>query len=207
MVTRNQDGIRKTTRRLNLHVSHISKSLSLALSDPHWRDDMYDEYNALIKNDTWVLVPRPPGANIVRFLWLFQHKFHADGSLSRSVVKPATIHTVLSLALTRHWHVHQLDVKNAFLNGDLTQTVYMHQPPGFVDSRYSHHVCRVQRPGTDTKYLLMYVDDIVLTTSLTTLLQKILFSLHREFDMTDLGALNYFLGILVKRDTTGMFLS
>ncbi|GJX05170.1 ribonuclease H-like domain-containing protein, partial [Tanacetum coccineum] len=87
MVTRNQDGTRKTTERLNLHVSHISpipKSSSLALSDPHWRDAMFDEYNALIRNSTWVLVPRPHGANIVRCLWLFWHKFHANGSLSRS---------------------------------------------------------------------------------------------------------------------------
>ncbi|GJW38691.1 ribonuclease H-like domain-containing protein [Tanacetum coccineum] len=64
-----------------------------------------------------------------------------------------------------------------------------------------------QRSGTDTTFLLIYVDDIVLTASSTTLLQKIIFSLHREFDMTILGALNYFLGISVKRDTTGMFLS
>ncbi|GJS15252.1 ribonuclease H-like domain-containing protein [Tanacetum coccineum] len=62
-----------------------------------------------------------------------------------SVVKPATIRTVLSLALAQNWPVHQLDVKNAFLNGDLSETVYMYQPSGFVDSRFPHHVCRLQR--------------------------------------------------------------
>ncbi|GJR43165.1 ribonuclease H-like domain-containing protein [Tanacetum coccineum] len=61
------------------------------------------------------------------------------------VVKPATIRTVLSLALARNWHVHQHDVKNAFLNGDLSETVYMYHPPGFVDSRFPHHVYRLQR--------------------------------------------------------------
>ncbi|GJY01404.1 RNA-directed DNA polymerase, eukaryota, reverse transcriptase zinc-binding domain protein [Tanacetum coccineum] len=61
------------------------------------------------------------------------------------VVKPATIRIVLSLALTRNWPVHQLDVKNAFLNGDLSKTFYMHQPHDFVDPRFPHHVYRLHR--------------------------------------------------------------
>nr|GFB83071.1 ribonuclease H-like domain-containing protein [Tanacetum cinerariifolium] len=96
--------------------------------------------------------PWPTDANIVRCMWLFRHKFLADGTLSRYnarlvangstqiegidldetfsvVVKPDTIQTVLSLALSLHWSVHQVDVKNAFLHGDLAKTVYMHQPP------------------------------------------------------------------------------
>ncbi|GKC03889.1 ribonuclease H-like domain-containing protein [Tanacetum coccineum] len=229
---------------------------------------MYDEYNALVKNGTWLLVPRPAGVNMVRSMWLFKHKFHADGTLSRykarlvangssqqlgvdfdetfsPVVKPATIRTVLSLAVSRKWPIHQLDVKNAFLNGDLSETVYMHQPPGFVDARFPNHVCRLQRSlyglkqaprawfqrfacyatragfyhsrcdsslfiyrqGSQIAYLLLYVDDIILTASSIALLQQIIDSLHKEFDMTDLGALNYFLGISVVRHSTGLFLS
>nr|GEV32508.1 putative reverse transcriptase domain-containing protein [Tanacetum cinerariifolium] len=52
------------------------------------------------------------------------------------VVKPGSIRTVLSLTASRHWLIHQLDVKNAFLYGDLSMTVYMHQPPGFRDSTH-----------------------------------------------------------------------
>ncbi|GJT52036.1 ribonuclease H-like domain-containing protein [Tanacetum coccineum] len=196
------------------------------------------------------------------------HKFHADETLSRykaplvangssqqlgvdfdetfsPVVKPATIRTVLSLAMSRKWPIHQLDVKNAFLNGDLSETVYMHQPPDFVDARFPNHVCHLQRSlyglkqaphawfqrfagyatrtgfyhsrcdsslfiyrqGSQVAYLLLYVDDIILTASSTSLLQQLIDSLHREFDMTDLGALNYFLGISVVRHSTGLFLS
>ncbi|GJU74540.1 ribonuclease H-like domain-containing protein [Tanacetum coccineum] len=101
------------------------------------------------------------------------------------VVKPATICIVFSLALSRGWHVHQLDVKNAFLNKDLSETVYMYQLPGYA----------------------LRVDDIILTASSTTLFQRIISSLHQEFDMKDLGAFNYFLGISITRDSRGMFLS
>ncbi|GKC62974.1 ribonuclease H-like domain-containing protein, partial [Tanacetum coccineum] len=195
----------RPTQRFNLHVSTISpipKSYSIAFRDPNWYRAMLDEYTALIKNNTWILVPRPLDANIVRSMWLFQHKYNADGTLSRykarlvangstqlagidvdetfsPVVKPATIRTVLSLAISRHWLVHQLDVKNAFLHG----------------------------PGAETAYLFLYVDDIVLTASSSDLLQQIITSLHAEFSMTDLGSLNYFLGISVTRNASGMFLS
>ncbi|GKE37780.1 ribonuclease H-like domain-containing protein, partial [Tanacetum coccineum] len=56
------------------------------------------------------------------------------------VDKPGTIQTVLSLAASRHWPIHQLDVKNAFLHGDLSETVYMHQPPGFLDSVHPDYI-------------------------------------------------------------------
>nr|GFC13970.1 ribonuclease H-like domain-containing protein [Tanacetum cinerariifolium] len=61
--------------------------------------------------------------------------------------------------------------------------------------------------GTNTAYLLLYVDDIVLTASSEILLQQIIRSLHQEYAVTDLGLLNYFLGISVTRDSLGLFLS
>ncbi|GKE67598.1 ribonuclease H-like domain-containing protein, partial [Tanacetum coccineum] len=165
--------------------------------------------------------------------------------LRGKLVKPATIRTVLSLALSRHWPVHQLDVKNAFLHGSLSETVYMQQPFGFWDSQHPDHVSLLHRSlyglkqaprawfqrfaayaarvgfihsrcdtslfiykrGSDTAYLLLYVDDIILTASSTTFLQSIIATLHAEFSMTDLGRLSYFLGISVTRNTSGMFLS
>jgi hypothetical protein len=194
--------------------------------------------------------------------WIFRHKFHADGSLARHkarwvvrgfsqregvdydetfnpVVKPATIRFVLSIAASRTWPIHQLDVKNAFLHGHLEETVYCQQPPGFVDPGAPYHVCRLQkslyglkqaprawyqrfatfiastsdtslfifREGTSLAYLLMYVDDIVLTASSSALLQRIMARLSSEFTMTDLGALHHFLGIVVTRSSDGLFLS
>nr|GEY05995.1 ribonuclease H-like domain-containing protein [Tanacetum cinerariifolium]GEY09714.1 ribonuclease H-like domain-containing protein [Tanacetum cinerariifolium] len=214
------------------------------------------------------LVPRPANVNIVRSMWLFKHKFNEDGSLSRykallvangrnqqqgidcdetfiPVVKLATIRTVLSLAVRRDWPIHQLDVKIAFLHGQLSETVYVHQPPGFVDSAHPNYVFHLQRSlyglkqalrawfyrfanfitlvsfqhsktdtsiffyhrGLDVAYLLLYMDDIVLTASSTALLQHIITLLHSEFTMTDISSLIYFLGVSVQQSKFGLFLS
>ncbi|GJT67907.1 ribonuclease H-like domain-containing protein [Tanacetum coccineum] len=111
MVMRFRVGTNRPTKRLNLHVSSVSslpKSYRDAFNDPNWKNAMRDKYIALIKNKTWNLVPRLPDTNIVHCI----------------------------LAASRHWPIHQLDVKNAFLHGDLSKTVYMHQPSGFWDSVY-----------------------------------------------------------------------
>ncbi|GKB75145.1 ribonuclease H-like domain-containing protein [Tanacetum coccineum] len=226
MVTRSKVGIMKDNPKYNLHVttsSSIPKSPFHALRDPNWKQAMCDEYKALIDNNTWVLFHRPPNVNIVRSMWLYKHKYNTDGSLNRykarlvangrcqqqgidcdetfsPVVKPATIRTILSLAVSRQWPIHQLDVKNAFLYGYLIETVYMHQPPGFTDLAHSDY-------GPDTAYLLLYVDDIILTAFSTSLLQRIISLLHEEFAMIDLGPLNYFLDISATRTTSGIFLS
>ncbi|GJT28469.1 ribonuclease H-like domain-containing protein [Tanacetum coccineum] len=212
MVTCAQVGTVKPNPRFNFPTSHISplpKSPSIALSDPNWRVVMYDEYNALVKNSTWRVA-----------MWLFRHKYHEDRSLSRykarlvangrtqqvgidcddtfsPVVKPATIRTVLSLALSRKWLVPR-----AWFQRFVSYALRV----GFSSSRCDYSLF-IYRHGTEVAYLLIYVDDIVLTASSTDLLQCIISSLHEEFDMTDLGALNYFLRISVTRDSTCIFLS
>nr|GEW92063.1 ribonuclease H-like domain-containing protein [Tanacetum cinerariifolium] len=146
MVTGANAGIFKPLERMNCHVtttSPLPRSHVHALRDPNWKEAMLHEYNALITNETWVLIPRLANVNVVRSIQ--QQGIDCDEAFS-PVVKPATIHTVLSLAVTRDWPIHQLDVKNAFLHG-------------------------------------------------------------YEFAMTDLGSLNYFLGISAKRSKSGLFLS
>ncbi|GJU56584.1 ribonuclease H-like domain-containing protein [Tanacetum coccineum] len=232
MVTHAKAGIFKPLERMNCHVtttSPLPRSHVHALHDPNWKKDMLDEDNALITNRTWVLVPRPANVNVVRSIWLFKHKFNADGSLSRyksrvvtngrsqqqgidcdktfsPVVKPATIRTVLSLAMSREWPIHQLDVKNVFLHGHLTETVYMHQPPGFVDSVHPDYVYHLQCSLYGLKQASRASFQRFATSSIT-FLQCIISLLHGEFAMTDLGSLNYFVGVSAQRTASGMFLS
>jgi hypothetical protein len=134
-------------------------------------------------------------------------------------------------------------VKNAFLHGTLTETVYYCQPTGFTDPAHPDLVCHMRKSlyglkqaprawysrfaslttlgfieaksdtslfifhrGSDTVYLLLYVDDIILTVSNMELLRRTISALQREFTMKDLGPLHYFLGITVERRPDGLFL-
>ncbi|WVZ85080.1 hypothetical protein U9M48_032038 [Paspalum notatum var. saurae] len=171
---------------------------------------MEEEYAALLANQTWDLVPHLPGGNVARWVVLrgFTQRPGVDYDETFSpVVKPATVRIVLSMALSRLWHVHQLDVKNTFLHGTLTRTVYSaggfcgsysprdDLPPqlaprawysrfatflvtlGFIEAK-SDMSLFVYRQGDETAYLLLYVDDIILAASSPHLLQRIITSLQ-----------------------------
>jgi len=128
---------------------------------------MTDEYTSLLNNHTWSLTPLLEGAKVVGRKWLFINKYHADGSFHRHkarlvakgfsqikgcdyndtyshVVNPSTIWFVLSHAVSANWPIHQIDVNNAFPNGDLQKDVDMNQPPGFV-SNSPHLVCKLHK--------------------------------------------------------------
>jgi histone deacetylase 1/2 len=173
--TRLQSGIRKDkvytdgTVRYSLFSSTGEPyTVEEALSDSHWKAAMQTEYDALIKNKTWHLVPPQKGINIIGCKWVYKIKRKADGSLDRykarlvakgfkqrygldyedtfsPVVKAATIRTVLSIAVSRGWSLRQLDVQNAFLHGILEEEVYMQQPPGFVEKSKENYVCKLDK--------------------------------------------------------------
>ncbi|XP_016191784.1 uncharacterized protein LOC107632629 [Arachis ipaensis] len=119
---------------------------------------MKDELDALELNKTWHLVDCPVGVKLVGCKWVYRIKRKPDSSVDQykarlvakgftqtegvdfletfsPVVKPATIRLVLALASINHWPIHQLDVNNAFLHGDLYENVYMTLPPVFTSPR------------------------------------------------------------------------
>jgi histone deacetylase 1/2 len=144
------------------------RDLHDALRSVHWKEAMDSEYSALLKNGTWSLVPPRSGVNVIDSKWVFKVKTNPDGSIERykarlvakgfrqrygldyedtfsPVVKPTTIRLLLSLAVSRRWHLRQLDIQNAFLNGVLEEEVFMRQPPGFEDPTHPSYLCRLQK--------------------------------------------------------------
>lgn len=123
---------------------------------------------ALEKNETWQIVECPKGKTLVGCRWLFYIKFKFDGTVERykarlvakgytqtfsidyaetfaPVAKQNTIRVLLSLAANLDWPLQQLDIKNAFLNGELKEEVYMEAPPGFEDEFMRGKVCKLKK--------------------------------------------------------------
>ncbi|KAM2714488.1 hypothetical protein EV2_044230 [Malus domestica] len=142
-------------------------SFSQAICDPHWRLAMEEELAALAANRTWSLQPLPPGKKPVGCKWVYKIKFRSDGSIERykarlvakgysqiegldyretfaPVAKLTTVRLLLAVASVQQWHLHQLDVNNAFLHGDLEEDVYMSLPPGF-GRKGETRVCKLHK--------------------------------------------------------------
>ena len=128
---------------------------------------MTAEIKALEHNQTWVLTSLPPGKRTVGCKWVYKTKFKANGDIERHkarlvakgytqtegldyfdtfspVAKMTSLRVLLSIAAAKNWHLHQLDVNNAFLHGDLNEEVYMELPQGFLSSQ-PNLVCKLQK--------------------------------------------------------------
>ncbi|KAJ9689323.1 hypothetical protein PVL29_014817 [Vitis rotundifolia] len=247
----------------------LPKSTSEALSHPGWRQAMVDEMTALHSNGTWDLVSLPPGKSIVGCRWVYTVKVGPDGQVDRlkarlvakgytqiygcdygdtfsPVAKIASVRLFLSMAAMCHWPLYQLDIKNAFIHGELLEEVYMEQPPGFVAQGESGLVCKLRRSLYGLKqsprvwferfssvvqefgmlrsetnhsvfyhhnssnqciYLVVYVDDIVITGSDQEGIQRLKQHLFNHFQTKNLGKLKYFLGLEIAQSSSGVVMS
>jgi hypothetical protein len=139
-----------------------------ALHSSAWKEAMDHEYHAQLKNGTWDLVPPKQGINLIDSRWVYKIKRKADGSVDRfkarlvakgfkqqygvdyletysPIVKPTTVRVLLSLAVSKGWHLHQIDIQNAFLHGYLEEEVYMRQPLGYESTVQPNFVCRLKK--------------------------------------------------------------
>lgn len=153
---------------VSLDAVSIPKCWQEAKQDPKWKAAMLEELGALDKNGTWELMPLPAGKKAVGCKWVFTVKQTPEGIVDRykarlvakgysqtygvdydetfaPVAKMSTVRILVSIAANNGWQLHQLDVKNAFLHGDLQEEVYMEVPPGFNTSQTVRKVCKLKK--------------------------------------------------------------
>ncbi len=239
-------------------------TFSEAMQAPHaaeWRKAAEDEIKSILDNKVWSKTELPQDRSPVGCKWIFRIKRKSDGSPDRfkarlvaqgfsqvpgfdynetfaPVAKFPTVRLMLSWAAANDWEIHQMDVKCAFLNGDLDEEVYMQQPEGFIAKgeerlvlklhkslyglkqsprawnqkldkalhamgfkRSMHEACLYFKQGEGGEiFLIIYVDDIIIMASNLELINTCKDKLHEQFQMSDMGEAEFYLGIQIKRN-------
>jgi len=140
-----------------------------ALDAKQWNKAIKTEIESIEKNNTWTLVDLPKGAKPIGYKWIFKKKYHPDGSIDKykailvakgftqkpnidyfdtsvPMTRISSIQVLLALAATHKLVIHQMDVKTAFLNGELEEEIYMTQPEGCVVPGQENRVCKILKP-------------------------------------------------------------
>jgi hypothetical protein len=133
-----------------------------------WRDAMKAELEAIHENDTWTFSDLPKGYRAIGLKWVFKVKRDPAGNILKHkarlvakgyaqrqgidydevfapVARMESVRVLIALAAQGGWELHHMDVKSAFLNGDLSEHVFVHQPLGFVDEKREGQVLKLKK--------------------------------------------------------------
>lgn len=154
--------------RLLLCINNEPVNFKEARESVEWTRACEDEIESIVKNNTWVLVELPIGVKPIGLKWVFKIKRNSDGSINKfkarlvakgyvqqhgidfeevfaPVARRETIRILINLAAANGWHVHHLDVKTAFLHGELKEDVYVSQPEGFEKKGHENKVYKLNK--------------------------------------------------------------
>ncbi|RVX13416.1 Retrovirus-related Pol polyprotein from transposon TNT 1-94 [Vitis vinifera] len=162
-------------------------SFGNAMESMKWRKAMDAKIEAIERNDTWELTDLPAEAKKVGVKWVYKTKLNEN---EKWITRLDTIRVVISLAALKEWTIYQLDVKSAFIHGELSKEVFVKQPPGYEQKGNEQKVYRLKKALNDEIMFAEFKKSMML-----------------EFDMSDLGKMRYFLGIEVMQKSDGIFIS
>ncbi|GJT97456.1 putative ribonuclease H-like domain-containing protein [Tanacetum coccineum] len=264
-----------STPTLRIHKNHPQsqiieepKKVSQALADESWVEAMQEELLQFKLQDVWVLCDLPDGKRVIGTKWVFRNKRDERGTIIKNkarlvaqgyrqeegvdydevfapVARIEAIRLFLAFASFMGFIVYQMDVKSAFLYGNITEEVYVKQPPGFEDPAHPNKVYRVvkalyglhqaprawyerlstfllkhgyrrgaidktlfiKKDRRDIMLVQVYVDDIIFGSTKSSMVKDFEDLMQKEFKMSSMGELTFFLGLQVKQTTAGIFLS
>jgi hypothetical protein len=132
-----------------------------ALLDVDWVNAIHEKLNNFTRNEVWELVERPKNHNVIGTKWVFRNKHNEDGLVVAqgytqieglyfgetfaSVARLEAIQILLAYACAHNIKLYQMDVKSAFLNGKISELVYVEQPLGFEDPKRPNHVYKLSK--------------------------------------------------------------
>ncbi|GJU31685.1 ribonuclease H-like domain, reverse transcriptase, RNA-dependent DNA polymerase [Tanacetum coccineum] len=244
------------------------KKVSQALADESWVEAMQEELLQFKLQDVWVLCDLPEGKRVIGTKWVFRNKRDERGTIIKNkarlvaqgyrqeegvdydevfapVARIEAIRLFLAFASFMGFIVYQMDVKSAFLYGNITEEVYVKQPPGFEDPAHPNKVYRVvkalyglhqaprawyerlstfllkhgyrrgaidktlfiKKDRRDIMLVQVYVDDIIFGSTKSSMVKDFEDLMQKEFKMSSMGELTFFLGLQVKQSNGGIFLS
>ncbi|GJX08294.1 zinc finger, CCHC-type containing protein [Tanacetum coccineum] len=202
------------------------KNYKEASTDQKWIEAMKVELDSINRNNTWELTNLPKGHKAIGLKWVFKTKRDANGNIVKHkarlvakgyiqehgidfeevfapVARMETIRLLLAIAANNKWEVHHLDVKSAFLHGDLKEEVYVTQPEDNTLKSLDFKKCALEQAiytkrSKDSILLIgVYVDDLIITGTPKEEIDNFKAQMEEKFEMSDLGLLAYYLGIEV----------
>ncbi|KAG7547780.1 Reverse transcriptase RNA-dependent DNA polymerase [Arabidopsis suecica] len=216
---------------LLLSLNNESRNFAEARESKEWIQACEEEISSIEKLKTWDLVDLPIGAKPIGLKWVFKLKRNSDGSINKHkarlvakgyvqqygvdfeevfapVARIETIRLLIDLAAAYGWEIHHLDVKTAFLHGELKETVYVLQPEGFEKDGNKTKVYKLnkalyglrQAPRAWNNKLNL----ILLELQFINEFKK---EMSSKFEMSDLGKLTYYLEIEVVQNQYGITLN
>lgn len=144
------------------------KNIQEALKDEFWVNTMHEELHQFQRNNVWTLVPRPSHTNVIGTKWIFKNKTDETRCVVRNkarlvakgytqiegidfdetfapVARIESVRLLLDIACFLNIKLYQMDIKSAFLNGDLNEEAYVEQPKGFIDPSKPDYVYKLEK--------------------------------------------------------------
>ncbi|GKA06635.1 putative ribonuclease H-like domain-containing protein [Tanacetum coccineum] len=197
------------------------KKVVQALKDPSWIEAMQEELLQFKLQEVWTLVELPNRKRAIGTKWVFRNKKDERGIMIKNkarlvaqgytqeeginydevfahVARIKAIRLFLAYASFKDFVVYQMDVKSAFMYGNIKEEVYVCQPPGFEDPNFPDRVYKVEKA--------LY-DDIIFGSTKKSLCTDFEKMMHKKFQMSSMGELTLFFGLQVKQKEDGIFIS
>nr|GEW56316.1 putative polyprotein [Tanacetum cinerariifolium] len=214
---------------LDMEVAHMGNDPLFGVPIPEAtfaQSSSTEELNEFERLEVWELVPRPDNVMVITLKWIYKVKLDELGGILKNkarlvargyhqeegidfeksfgpVARLEAIQIFLAYAAHKNMVVYQMDVKTAFLNGNLREEVYVSQPDGFVDQDNPNHV----RNGNDLLLVQIYVDDIIFAASTLELCDLFANLMCSKFKMSMMGKILFFLGLQISQSPRGIFIN